>query len=206
MSFKNLYLKQTNKHYIHAHGLKFKSYKGVYYKIFLLPHFSLSGIIVIRFLGVLSCDGSVHIFAPFYYQIVSLFLVDLWELFPEGKFKLYHNCILTDLLSVVLGKHTHYFPAYLLYCHAENKAKESNRSAHSMDHCVRGTSSLPKCFQGSIPRDTWEKMHLQSHHPNLTAAHSNSLSVTMEMLYICTVQLRSHLSLVVTEYVKWWFV
>lgn len=143
---------------------------------------------------------------PHFTTKLLVYFLLICSFFPEGKFKLYHNCVLTDLLSAVLGKHTHYFPADLFYCHAENKGKGSNHSTHSPNHCVRWTSSRPKCFQGSIPRDTWEKMHLQSHYLNLTAAHSNSLSVTMEMLYVCTIQLRSHLSLVITEYLKWWFV
>lgn len=52
----------------------------------LPPHFFPSCTFVISFLGVLFCELSVHILAPSFYQIVSLFLVDVWEVFPDGKF------------------------------------------------------------------------------------------------------------------------
>lgn len=55
---------------------------------------SLSCIIVFGFLGVLFCELYVHILAPFFYQIVSLLLVDLWEFFPEGNVSLSYTMIL----------------------------------------------------------------------------------------------------------------
>lgn len=116
----------------------------------------------------------------------------------QDFFKLYYDFMLTDLLLVALGKHTHYFPADLFPCHAENKAKGSKHSAHSLDHCARGTHVFLSAFREAFPGIPGRNCTC-SHQTNPRMAHPNSPFVMMEMLYICTVQFRGYLLLVETE-------
>lgn len=52
-------------------------------------------IITISFLGTSFCEQSVHILAPFFYQVVSLILVNLWAFSPpKAKHSLTHTMIL----------------------------------------------------------------------------------------------------------------
>ena len=97
---------------------------------------------LLRTILFLFCELSVHILAPFCYQIVSLFLIVLREFYStpphrgQASFKVYHGFIPVDLLSVALREHTYCLPADLVHCHAKKKAQGSNRSAHSQDHRV----------------------------------------------------------------------
>lgn len=136
-----------------------------------LPHALLLPIFWCPFLDMNSLFISLSHLST---KLLSLFSCWFVWVFSWGQGLSYTMILcLQACFQLPLGN-THYFPADLFYWHTEDKAKGSNHSAHSLDHCVWETSSLPNYFRGSIPRDIWEKVYLPSHHPNPRAAHPKS--------------------------------